>query len=137
MKLNLSDSYDLKKFNDRSVKLIEKGANIDLTEHQEGRTVNQNSFVHVVFNLYAIETGLTKEEAKTDLKRECPFMRYEKNGKQYLKKTSKMDIKELSVFIKWAITYAAINGIFIPTSEQYKKQSFNIDKEIESNKNYL
>lgn len=137
MKLDLSKPFDQNKSITYLTKLIEDGKQIELKEIRKVRTLKQNSYLHVIITLYSIEFGLTIEEGKTDLKRECSFMRYEKNDNVYLKSTAKLDTKELTDFIEWVRDYSAKNGCYLPTSIEYLEQKFSIDKEIDSNKQYL
>lgn len=137
MKYDLSKPLDQNKSITYLTKLIEGGKQIELKEIRKSRTIKQNSYLHVILTLYAIHFGSTLEEAKTDLKRECSFMRYKKNRKQYLKSTAKLDTKELTEFIEWLRNYSAMNGCYLPTSSEYLEQKFNIDRDIEYNKQYL
>lgn len=137
MKLNLKDPIDQSKAVTYLTKLLEGEKLIELKEIKKVRTLRQNSYLHVIITLYAIHFGSTLEEAKTDLKRECSFMRYENNGRQYLKSTAKLDTKELTEFIEWLRNYSSLNGCYLPTSEEYLEQKFNIDRSIEYNNQYL
>jgi len=137
MKLDLSNSFDLKRFKQRSETLIGKQSRIELKEVREARTIKQNKYIHVLFKLFGINFGYTEAEAKTFLKRECSFMRYEKNGQAFLKHTSKLDTKELTEFIEWIRNYSSLNDCYLPTADEYKENRFNIDKDIDSHKQYL
>ena len=137
MKLNLSNTYDKERAKTRLKVLIDKGAKIELTEIKGKRTIRQNSYLHVCISLFAIEFGYTLDEAKTLLKRQCEFMKYSKNGQLFLKRTRDMDTKELTEFIEWIRNYSSQQGLYLPTSEEYLLHRFEIDKEIEQNKNYL
>ena len=64
-------------------------------------------------------------------------MRYNKNGNVYLKSTAKLTSKELTDFIEWIRNYSSINGCYIPTSEEYLTNKFEIDRDINQNKQYL
>lgn len=137
MKFILSNEYDKKRAEVYFNKLIDAQSNIELKKFSKGRSVSQNAYLHVCITLYAIEFGSTLNEAKTDLKRMCEFMRYEKNGNHYLKETSKMDSKELTDFIEWIRNHSANQGCYIPTSEEYIQNKFFIDKDIESYQHFL
>ena len=89
-----------------------------------------------------MELGYTIVEAKTMLKRMYsnaePSMVYQKKGYKFLRSTTTMNTKELTCFIEWIRNYAATEaGIYIPTSEEYLINQYNIDKQIEQNKQYL
>ena len=137
MKFDLSNKYEELKYNTYSDKLKEAGKKVELKAIREGRSIDQNKYLHVCISLYGIYFGSTILEAKTDLKKECDFMVYEKKGKKYLKETSKMDSKEVAEFIEWIRNYASQNGCYIPTADEYKTNKFTIDQEIDSHKVYL
>ena len=101
------------------------------------RTNNQNSYLHLVITLYAIEMGNTLEEMKTDLKRECQFMRYEKNGNHYLKSSADLDTKEMTDWIEWIKNKAGMQGIHLPSPDDYTRNWQEIEREIEAHKHYL
>ena len=136
MKLDLSKQSELNKAMDRFSNLAEKGAKIELREIRPTRSLSQNAYLHVVLSLYGISFGYTLNEAKTDLKRNYGLI-YEKDGKKYLKSTASLDTKELTDFIQYIRDVAGKNGCWIPSSEEYLLNRFEIDREIEQNRNYL
>lgn len=137
MKYDLSNSLELKKYETRSDELKKTGSKVDFTKIGQNRTVKINKYLHVCINLYAIEFGYTSNEAKTDLKRYCSFMTYEKNGQKYLVETSKQTNEECSKFIEWIRNYASNQGLYIPDADEYKNNRFEIDKEIDKYKTHL
>lgn len=137
MKFDLNNEIDLKRFKERCKYLVGKCSKVELNQTREARSIKHNAYLHVCISLFAIEFGYTLKESKTLLKRECSFMIYEKNGKRFLKETSKQDSKELSYFIEWIRNYSAQKGLYIPDAEEYKSNKFNIDRQIDSNKAYL
>lgn len=137
MKYSTSNPIERKKAEARFKLLIEKGKDIELKEVKRKRTIKQNSFLHVVISLFAIEFGYNLEEAKTHLKRSCDFMRYTKNNEVFLKRTRDMDTKELTTFIEWVRNHSAENGLYIPTAEEYLLNQFEVDREIQRNKEFL
>ena len=137
MKFDLSIDSEMMRFKERIKYLLAKSSKVDLTQLREVRTIKQNSYLHVVITLYAIEFGYTLNEAKTDLKRLCSFMIYEKNGSKYLKESKKLNTKELTTWIDWIRNYASQNGLYIPDAEEYKLNKFSIDRDIEKCKQYL
>jgi len=110
---------------------------VEFKEVRQKRSLSQNAYLHVCITLYAIEFGYTIEEAKIHLKRNCQFMKYEKKGELFVKRTRDMNSKELTEFIEWLRTYASKNGCYIPTSEEYLTNRIAIDNQIETNKQYL
>ena len=137
MYLDLSNTADVKKSEVYLLKLIEGKSKIELKKMQTTRTIKLNSYLHVCITLYAIHFGSTLEEAKTDLKRLCSFMVYEKNGSKYLKETKKLNNDDCSKFVEWIRNFSAQNGCYIPDAEEYKTNRYTIDKEINNHKQYL
>lgn len=137
MKLDLSKPYDKNKAENRFKVLLDEGAKIELTKIRHKRTCKQNAYLHVCIDLIALELGYTSDQMKVILKQECKFMQYEKNGYVFLRRTRDMDTKELGEFIDWIVNFAGVQGIIIPSSEDYIKYRFEIDKEIELNKMHL
>lgn len=101
------------------------------------RSASQNKYLHVCISIYAVEYGYTLEEAKTYLKRTCNFMVYEKNGFKFIKQTSQITSEELGQFITWIRNYAGMNGLYIPTAEEYNLNRHAIDMSIALQKQYL
>ena len=110
---------------------------IELKKIRKKRTIRQNSYLHVLINMYAIEYGDRLEEAKQDLKRECSFMNYVKNGKIYYKSSADLDTLGLHNWIEWIKDYAGQNGLYLPSADDYQRNWIEIERTIESNKNYL
>ena len=137
MLLDLSIEQEIKEAELYFKAMLQSRFKIELKRILPKRTINLNSYLHVCINLYAINFGYTLEEAKTYLKRKCNFMIYEKNGIKFLKETKKLDNKECSDFVEWIRNYAAQNELYIPDADEYKTNKFNIDKEINKNKEYL
>ena len=137
MILDSTNSIDVKKAETYLCKLIEGKSKFELRKISPARTLSLNKYLHVCISIYAIEFGYTLNEAKTQLKRLCSFMIYEKNGDKFLKQTSKLDNKECSEFVEWIRNYSSNKGCYIPDAEEYKANRFEIDKEINKNKQYL
>jgi len=134
---DLSNQIDKNKASYKLDQLIKNDKVIELTEKRKSKTVPQLKYLHVCIDLYAIESGYTREEQKTELKRICPWMRYEKNGSIFLISCANLDTELMTDFIDFVRTKAGLYGIYIPTSEEYIANKINIDKEIIRNKLYL
>lgn len=137
MLYDLSDKTDVKNAENYFCKLNEGKSKIELKKILPKRSITLNSYLHVCISLFAIEFGYTLEESKTLLKRKCSFMIYEKKGIKFLKKTSKLDNLECSKFVEFIRNYASQQGLYIPDADEYLTNKFNIDKEINKNKEYL
>tara|TARA_R110002111_G_scaffold246340_1_gene308920 strand:+ start:199 stop:612 length:414 start_codon:yes stop_codon:yes gene_type:complete len=137
MLLDLAIQEDLKKAELYFKTMVISNFKIELKRILPNRSISLNSYLHVCISLFSIEFGYNLEESKTLLKRKCSFMIYEKNGLKFLKKTSTLNNKECSEFVEFIRNYAAQQNLYIPDAEEYKTNKFNIDKEINKNKEYL
>ena len=137
MLINPNNKLDIKKAENYFQKLIEGKTPFELKKIIKKRSLSINAYMHVCITLFAIHFGYTLDEAKTLLKRLCPFMMYEKKGRKFLKQTSKMNNQECSEFVEWIRNYSAQQGCYIVDAEEYKLNKFNIDKEINNHKPYL
>lgn len=137
MKFDLNINLDRNKYDTYSERLKELRKCVELKNIDGKRSPKINKYLHVCIDLYAIEFGNTRNEAKTDLKRYCPFMTYEKNGKKYLVETSKQTNEECSTFVSWIRNYASKQGLYIADAEEYRENRFSIDREIDRHKEYL
>lgn len=124
----------LKKIED----LSKKKAVVEIRQVKRKRSIKQNSYLHVLINIFSIETGFKSAETKQIIKTLCPGWSYSKNGFTFFKETSKSTTEEIKDFIDWFRNWAAIEqGVYLPTSEEYLKNSISIDSEIKYNKEYL
>ena len=128
---------DRNKLFSRLDELLKRQCTIELKEIKKKRTLSQNAYLHVCITLFAIEFGYDLENAKYLLKSVCPFMHEWKEDFKVVKQTRKMDTKQLTDFIDWIRTYSSMQGCYIPTSEEYLMNRFEIDKEISKHKEYL
>ena len=137
MLLDLNINEDLKKAELYFKTMVVSKFKIELKRILPNRSISINSYLHVCISLFSIEFGYTLEESKTLLKRKCSFMIYEKNGLKFLKKTRELNNQECSEFVEFIRNYAAQHNLYIPDADEYKTNKFNIDKEINKNKEYL
>lgn len=63
MKYNTAIALDNMRFRDRAESLAAKGACVELTEIT-GRSLSQNSYLHLLLGIVAMETGVSLEYAK-------------------------------------------------------------------------
>ena len=134
---DLSNNEDKNRASFKFYQLVEGGKVIVLNEKRKKRSISQNRYLHVAITIFAIEVGYTIEEAKTVLKRECSFMRYEKEHHVFLKRTRDLNTKELTDFIEFIIQFAAKMFITIPSSEEYISNQIDIERYISQNKTYI
>lgn len=134
---NTKNDHELKKMKTRAKALIKKGAVVDLTEKKPKRTIDQNSYVHVLFGLYGIENGFTLVEVKNLVKNYCPFMKYEKKGEKFPLSTSQLDVEQMTRFIEWFRTWSAQKGCYLPTPDEYRGEAGYFEQQIRNASEYL
>ena len=133
MLLDFGNSFDVSKARAYLEKLIEKKCRAEIKQSREQRTVQQNKFLHVCLGYFCAETGYTLDEAKELFSHQLPdLMRYEKNGLSFRKSTAELDSKQMTVLIDKIREMAMEQlGIYIPTSEEYLINQFQINRELE------
>jgi len=119
--------------------LITKGAKIELTEKRGKRTLQQNKYLHLILTYWGLEYGYTLEESKQyfkDLNKSYYY--YEKKGRTFIKSTSGVNTKELTIHIERFRDWSAENGLYIPApNEQQQIESIQNQLEIYGNKKYV
>jgi hypothetical protein len=120
MRFNLSNKFEIEKYNAYSEKLKKKGCIVDLTEKQKKRTLDQNALFHVWVAVFADFIGeASRTDCKRDIKRHLLGMRevtncitgeVEKDDYE----TSKMTVGELSGFMDKFKAWAGVEGCYLP-----------------------
>lgn len=124
MKYNLAIPLDRERFAERANALIRKGAVVELTD-KNGRSRNQNSYLHLVLGVVAMEVGVTRDYCKEyyfkRLVNPDIFVRIVKDplaGEIQVTRTSKdLTMEEASVAIDRFKRWCAEEGIYIPSPE--------------------
>ena len=139
MNYDLSNKGDVSDFNDKAKYYIEKGVKVSLKRITEPKTISQNKYLHALFGIIGLHFGYTIEEVKQVVKmlREDVFT-YERNGYKFIKSFSVLTKEEVSDVINWLRDYMSTkHSLYLMTSEEYLQHKYNVDNEIEKNKNYL
>jgi len=142
MKYDLSKEIDKKAAVTRFEYLCKIGAvvdltKVDLTKERKKRTIQQNKYLHVLFDLWGIEYGYTSEESKMVIKGQYPYGHYEKNGINFPVSTSKFSTEEMTQFIDWFRNWSSNNGFYLPSSQEYIDNKYFFDRQIENAKQWL
>jgi len=134
----LKEQRDKERFIKRVNELVETDKTIDLSEKRAKRSIDQNSYLHVIIGLLGIETGHTLEEAKQLIKFKCPFMNYKKKDAYFLRSTTELNTKEMTELIDWLRNWSSKElGLYLPTPDQYRQERYYYEQQIEQNKTYL
>lgn len=122
MTYNLSSELDRQKFITRGRDLLGKGVIVTL-EEKTIRSLNQNSYLHLLIGVVAMEVGTTLEDAKTVyFKRLCNRELFEKTfhdpllneERMMLRSTASLEKEEMSQAIDRFKKWAAEQGIYLP-----------------------
>ena len=143
MTYNLSNGLQYHQFCDRVDKLKERGAMVELREIT-GRSKAQNSYLHLILGVVAIETGntlaYTKEAYFKRLVNPDIFVLHKRDrfagDVTWLRSTSELTTEEASTAIDRFKRWAADEGIYIPDPEDAERLK-DIEMEIGRMKSYL
>ena len=121
MQYDLKSDYQLKAFQSKVEKLLEKGAVVELTE-KTFRSRNQNSYLHLLIGVVAMETGNTladvkeyyfKEICNSDLFHRQHFDKLG-NCIDTIRSSADLTKEEMSIAIDRFKRWGAENGIYMP-----------------------
>ena len=139
MRYNLSIQQNALAAEQQLKHLIKKGANIELTEKRSRRTLSQNAYLHLILSWWGLEYGYTLEESKQYFKElNKDYYYYEKKGKTFVKSTSGVDTKEMTIHIDKFRDWSVQNGLYLPApNEQQQIKSIQNQLQAYANKKYL
>lgn len=125
MLYDLATEYEVRRMRTALDALIAKGALVELTEKRPLRTIKQNSYLHLLLQIFAMEYGCSLDEAKVDhYKRNCNSdlfykERVNKQGKsvRYLISSADLNTEQMAMSIDRFKKYAAEGGIYLPDAD--------------------
>ncbi len=133
MKYNLSSSAEKQNAIEYFKKILDSGCRIELKKLHKKRSLPQNAYLHVIFQCWGLHFGYTLDESKMVVKAMLGYT-YIKNNTVFYDKTSKMDSKELTIFIDKFRDESSKQGCYLPSPHEINDRLMN---EIESNAIYL
>ena len=121
MQYDLTSDYQRQAFLSRVDNLLEKGAVVEVTE-KTFRSRNQNSYLHLLLGVVAMETGNTVEDVKREYFKGMVnpdiFKSYKTdtrgNSIAVYRSTSQVSKEEMSIAIDRFKKWGAENGIYMP-----------------------
>lgn len=119
-------------------KLVGQEAVVEVKKINPNRSLNQNSYYHLLLGIFGLEFGWSIEEAKVLHKREVSpqIFVYEKNGVKFLRSSASLDTKQMSDAIEQFKKYAAEGGLYLPDANDNEKLLF-YSNQIEQQSKYL
>lgn len=124
---------------------IGKGKEVELKVKHPKRSVSQNSYLHLLFEWFAVETGYTAEEVKQDIFKKIVntnlFYDGEAEGKlkgvkiERWRSTASLSTAEMTLAIERFRNYASIEaGIYLPEPEDLVMIK-ELEREVSKHKN--
>ena len=116
----------------------------ELKEKRKRRSISQNSYLHLLFGWFALETGYTADEVKQDIFKKIvnPTTFYEGEFGELIKierwrSTASLDTAEMTLCINRFRDYASKEaGIYLPEPTDLVLMQ-EIEIQINNNQNYL
>lgn len=145
MIFNLNNPYEKERCKKYCESIFEKGGIVEVVRKNKNRTLKQNNYLHLILSFFATELGYSVEEVKIDyFKRLCNKDIFERsklnkqgNEINYLRSTSELDTKELSLAIErfrnWS---SSVAEIYLPSANE-KEYLIYVQQEIYRHKEYL
>lgn len=143
MMYNLSMPLDRERFAARANALLQKGLVVDLTE-KTLRSRNQNSYLHLIIGVIAMDVGVTLEYAKREYFKKLVnadlFIRKQQDrfsGEiQIIRSSADLTIEEMTTAIDRFRMWASQNGFYLPSPED-RDRLRDIEIEMGRMKQYL
>jgi len=141
---NPANPLDVKRATASLQHYINKGKLFELKEKRPRRSIPQNSYMHLLFSWFAIETGYTAEEVKQEIFKKIvnPNTFYDGEHGELVKierwrSTASLDTAELTLAIERFRNYSATEaGIYLPEPKDLVAIR-EIEIQIENRKLYL
>jgi hypothetical protein len=123
---------------------ISEGKIFELKAKRERRTISQNSYLHLLFSWFALETGYTTDEVKQEIFKKIvnPNTFYEGEFGRFIKierwrSTASLNTEEMSLCINRFRDYASKEaGIYLPEPTDLVMIR-QLEIEVTNNQQYL
>jgi len=121
MRYDLSDELSRRSFTARVKRFLDKGSYVELTDKSR-RSLSQNSYLHAILTVLALETGATVETVKREIykKRLNPDLYLVKKIDPVLglyetyRSSRELTTEEMNLSIQRYKQFCAENGIYVP-----------------------
>lgn len=133
---NLSDPFQQDLFKSRVNRLYKNKRLVEVIDKTH-RTIDQNSYLHLIVAYFACETGNTVETVKSEF-----FKRYANydiffSGRKKARSSTTLNMEEMSIAIeRFKIWAAQVAGVYLPDAENQQALR-EIQSEVQRNKQYL
>ena len=134
---NLADPKEVIAARSRLTYLVKKKGRVAITEKHAGRSLNQNSYLHLLLGDFGLHFGYTLEEAKLIYKQvNKDLYSYTKKGRTFMKSSADLDKDQMARSIDKFMQASAEAGHDLPPADNEEWRSL-ITNEMERNRRYL
>ncbi len=117
--------------------LIEKKATVEIKRVIKRRTINQNSYLHLLLSAFGLHFGYTTEEAKVLYKRfNKDIYAYEKAGEVFLRSSADLNTQEMMKSIDRFRQFSAEQDYPLPSATDEAAMR-SLENAIETAQHYL
>jgi hypothetical protein len=137
VKYNLSLPAEVERAKQYLDNLIQKKALAEVTKVSPRRSLNQNSYLHLLLSAFGVHFGYTLDEAKIVYKDiNSSLYRYEKRGRTFYRSSADLTKEEMTKSIERFRTASDNAGYPLPTATD-KGWLIEIENAIEQARYYL
>lgn len=138
MKFNLAIPAEAERADTYYNQLKEKKSLAEIKKVSPKRSLNQNSYLHLLLQAFGSHFGYTLAESKTLYKREvnADLYVYERNGHKFLRSSADLSKEEMMKSIDRFREYSAEAGYPLPTADN-EEWLRSLENTIELNERYL
>lgn len=130
----LSNPQEATKATEYLKQAIRNGWLVEIKRKLPQRSLNQNSFFHLLVGYFGIQQGYSLEEMKAVVKRHMSdVFVYEKNGYKFMRSSAGLDKEEMTKVIDRLYRLAADMGVTLPLVDNAETQAL-MSNEIEKNR---
>lgn len=143
MKYNLTVSQAIKEAKEHLGRLIVDGKTVDIKEVKPRRSLNQNSFLHLLLGAFSAHFGFSLNEGKSIYKmlpgnKELYHYTKELNGRtfEFVRSSADLDKTEMTKSIETLREWSAKMGYPLPTAQD-EAWLQSLENDVERNERYL
>lgn len=137
MKFNLAIKEDRKRAFSYFVTLANRRKIVEVKKISPGRTLSQNSYLHLLLGYFGQHFGYTLDEAKQIYKELNPSIySYDKKGRSFTRSSADLTTEEMTISIDHFREKSKEQGFPLPAATD-KGWLLEIEKEIERSNYYL
>jgi hypothetical protein len=137
MNYDLSIKEELLSARNRITYLAKKNKKVSIKQINDRRSINQNSYLHLLLGYFGSHFGYTLEESKMIYKRvSSDIYFYTKRGIKFIRSSADLNKEDMAKTIDRFMSISSEAGLDLPPATN-KEWLMRIENEIEKNRMYL